>query len=77
MTTSKRHFKPQPKSVLARFWWMAAAFFGLHYKRIVELAAKSRLPAMYGNARYVEAGGLITYAQDSASPVPARRRVRG
>ena len=40
------------------------AFFGLHYKRIVELAAKSRLPAMYVNTRYVEAGGLITYAED-------------
>ena len=39
-------------------------FFGLHYKRIVELAAKSRLPTMYGNTRYVEAGGLMTYAYD-------------
>jgi putative tryptophan/tyrosine transport system substrate-binding protein len=39
-------------------------FFGFHYKRIVELAAKSRLPTMYGNARYVEAGGLMTYAYD-------------
>ena len=40
------------------------AFFGLHYKRIVELAAKTRLPAMYVNTRYVEAGGLMTYAED-------------
>jgi putative ABC transport system substrate-binding protein len=39
-------------------------FFGFHYKRIVELAAKSRLPTMYGNTRYVEAGGLMTYAYD-------------
>ena len=40
------------------------AFFGLHYKRIVELAAKTRFSAMYVNTRYVEAGGLMTYAED-------------
>jgi putative ABC transport system substrate-binding protein len=33
-------------------------------KRIVELAAKNRLPAMYPNSEYVEAGGLMSYAAD-------------
>jgi len=39
-------------------------FFAFHQKRIVELAVKSRLPAMYGNVQYVEAGGLMTYTAD-------------
>ena len=33
-------------------------------KLIVELIDKSRLPAMYGNREYVEAGGLMAYEGD-------------
>jgi putative ABC transport system substrate-binding protein len=40
------------------------AFLTAHQKQIIELAAKHRLPTMYPNARYVQAGGLITYAGD-------------
>jgi putative ABC transport system substrate-binding protein len=32
--------------------------------RIVDLAAKNRLPAIYPNSQYVETGGLISYAAD-------------
>jgi putative ABC transport system substrate-binding protein len=32
--------------------------------RIVELAARNRLPAMYPNSEYVESGGLMSYAAD-------------
>ena len=39
-------------------------FFGAHHKRIVELAAKNRLPGMYIQARFVEAGGLMSYGED-------------
>ena len=39
-------------------------FFAFHQKRIIDLAARNRLPAMYNNLRYVEAGGLMTYAFD-------------
>jgi len=39
-------------------------FFAAHQTRILELASKSRLPAMYPNTRYVEAGGLMGYAED-------------
>lgn len=39
-------------------------FFAAHQKRLVELAAKSRIPATYPNVQYVEAGGLSVYAED-------------
>jgi putative ABC transport system substrate-binding protein len=35
-----------------------------HQKQFVELAAKNRLPAIYGASNYVEAGGLISYGTD-------------
>jgi len=35
-----------------------------HARRIAELAAKSRLPAMYGLRFYIDAGGLISYNAD-------------
>ena len=39
-------------------------FFAFHQKRIVDLAAKNRLPAMYIAVRFVEAGGLMSYGED-------------
>jgi putative tryptophan/tyrosine transport system substrate-binding protein len=33
-----------------------------HFKSIVEFAAKNRLPAMYANPQFVDAGGLMSYA---------------
>ena len=36
-------------------------------QRIVELAAKHRLPGMYPNDEYVESGGLMSYAADIAN----------
>jgi putative ABC transport system substrate-binding protein len=49
----------------------AGAFIGLQQPtldrlrdRIVELAAKNRLPGMYPNDEYVESGGLMSYAAD-------------
>jgi putative ABC transport system substrate-binding protein len=35
-----------------------------HRQRIVELAAKSRLPAMYDNREIAESGGLMSYGPD-------------
>ena len=35
--------------------------FGLHLAMIAELAAKNRLPTIYSDARYPEAGGLMSY----------------
>ena len=41
-------------------------FFAAHQKRIIELAEKNRLPAMYIVERFVEAGGLMSYGEDRA-----------
>jgi putative ABC transport system substrate-binding protein len=35
--------------------------FHLHRARLVDLAAKNRLPSMYGVREYVDAGGLMSY----------------
>ncbi len=38
-----------------------SGFLDVHRRRLVELAAKSRLPAMYAGKDFVEAGGLMSY----------------
>jgi putative ABC transport system substrate-binding protein len=40
---------------------LPTAMFNSNRKQIVDLAAKSRLPAIYPRADYVEDGGLMTY----------------
>jgi putative tryptophan/tyrosine transport system substrate-binding protein len=50
---------------------LADAIFFQHRKRIADLAARSRLPAIYGMAEHAEAGGLMAYA---ASQEEAARR---
>jgi putative tryptophan/tyrosine transport system substrate-binding protein len=37
------------------------SFFVVHRKKIVDLAEKSRLPAIYGNRQIVEDGGFMSY----------------
>ena len=39
-------------------------FFGANQSRLIELAAKHRLPATYPNSQFVEAGGLMAYTED-------------
>ena len=39
-----------------------------HQKRIVELAAKNRLPAIYSRADFVASGGLMSYGTDQEEP---------
>jgi putative ABC transport system substrate-binding protein len=43
-----------------------AAFLEPHQQRIIDLAAKYRLPVMYNDRDNVEAGGLISYGPDRA-----------
>jgi len=42
----------------------AGGFLSFHRKRIIDLAEKNRLPAMYSSVNYVEAGGLMVYSED-------------
>ena len=42
----------------------SSGFFTAHQSLLIDQLAKSRLPAMYGNTRYVEAGGLMSYSFD-------------
>jgi putative tryptophan/tyrosine transport system substrate-binding protein len=46
----------------------------VEHRRIVDLAAKSRLPAMYPTREFVEAGGLMAYG---ANVVELFRRAAG
>jgi putative ABC transport system substrate-binding protein len=41
---------------------VTSAFMTTNRKRIVEFAAKSKLPAMYPNEEFVDDGGLMSYA---------------
>jgi putative ABC transport system substrate-binding protein len=41
---------------------LAGGLFNSHQSRIVNLASKSRLPAMYSEREYVLVGGLVSYA---------------
>jgi putative ABC transport system substrate-binding protein len=43
---------------------LESPFFTTHRARLAELAAKSRVPAIYGQSEYVAAGGLMSYGTD-------------
>lgn len=47
---------------------LADPVFTVNRARIVDLAAKARLPAMYGIREAADAGGLMSYGPDSPSP---------
>ena len=46
----------------AMLWQVAGGIANAHRTQILELAVKSRLPAIYHNSAYVDAGGLMTYS---------------
>jgi len=41
-------------------------FTTIHIKRVIEFAAKHRLPAIYPSSEFVDAGGLMSYAPNVA-----------
>ena len=57
-------FKTATKKRVEAILMDGGGFFAFHQKRLLEVVAKSGLPTMHANARYVEAGGLMTYAGD-------------
>jgi putative ABC transport system substrate-binding protein len=54
------HFGPQPRKELTD---LTLGSINVVFQRaqIVELAAKNRLPAIYHNSQFAEAGGMIFY----------------
>src|SRR5262249_58539564 len=42
------------------------AIFVVNRTQVVELAAKSRLPAMYPDSRFTDSGGLMSYGPNNA-----------
>ena len=43
----------------------ADSLFGLHVTELVTLAAKNRVPTAYGDRKYVDAGGLMSYGPNT------------
>ena len=56
---------------------IAASRFLAERKRIVELAGKYRLPAIYFQKEFVDEGGLMSYGADYEDLYSARGRLRG
>ena len=54
------------------FLLMPHPYWGTHIQRIVDFAARSRLPAMYPDKSNAEIGGLMAYAVD---PLDTGRRI--
>ncbi len=57
----EREFAAMTRERAGALLVLADGMFFAHRTRIAELAAKSRLPAMYGNREHVDAGGLMAY----------------
>jgi putative ABC transport system substrate-binding protein len=55
-------FRSIAKNRADAFIMGASGFFNTHQTRLVELAAKHRVPGMYIEQEFVLAGGLMTYA---------------
>src|SRR5262245_48201543 len=61
-------FEEVTKARSAALAVMMGALTASHQKRIVDLAAKNRLPAIYPRADFVQSGGLMSYGADQAEP---------
>jgi putative tryptophan/tyrosine transport system substrate-binding protein len=58
-------FKTAKQKQVGAIMTTALRSFSSERKRIVELAVKYRLPAIYSNKEYVDEGGLMSYGIDS------------
>jgi ABC-type uncharacterized transport system substrate-binding protein len=58
-------FDSATKAGSQAFLTLPDPFLQSHRKAIVDFAAKSRLPAIYPDSEYVEAGGLMSYAANA------------
>ncbi len=65
-------FSAMGKQRLDGLYGLSGPVMRLNAKRIADFALKSRLPSIYGNREFVDAGGLMSY---SADPAESYRRV--
>ena len=61
-----RAFSDMAKARVGALCVLGSAMFFTERKRVVELAAKTRLPAVYPQKEFAEAGGLMSYGPDLA-----------
>ena len=57
----KGAFAAMAKERVAALLVVSDAVFHVHRAQLADLAAKNRLPSMYGSGEYVDAGGLMSY----------------
>jgi putative tryptophan/tyrosine transport system substrate-binding protein len=62
----ERAFHTMPSEGAEALIVLPSGFFTVHRSWIVELAAKSRLPAIYQEREYVDVGGLMAYGPSFA-----------
>jgi putative tryptophan/tyrosine transport system substrate-binding protein len=60
----ERAFQTAKQKQVGAIMTTGAPFFFSERKRLFELAGKHRLPAIYSQKEYVEAGGLMSYGAD-------------
>ena len=61
-------FEQATKARIAAVAVTQGALTNSYQKRIADLAAKKRLPAIYPRGDFVESGGLISYGADQIEP---------
>jgi len=61
-------FKDAIKAGSAALIVASSSFFTGIQKRITDMAAKNKLPAIYGRGDWIESGGLMSYSADRAEP---------
>src|ERR1041384_1628203 len=61
MTRSKQLLLRLPPRPVSAFWAGAAPFFDTRRDRLVTLASRHRIPAIYQFREYAAAGGLMSY----------------
>jgi putative tryptophan/tyrosine transport system substrate-binding protein len=59
-------FRTATRERVGALLFVSGPALALHMKRVVDLAAKSRLPAMYFSSEFADVGGLMSYGPEVA-----------
>jgi ABC-type uncharacterized transport system substrate-binding protein len=62
-----RAFSEMTGALVGALTVVTSSMFFIERRRLVGLAAKNRLPAVYGGREFVEAGGLISYGLNTSA----------